>query len=267
MKKLIIISLIILIPVIGISTLYFKIKHESENTKKHNSWSYEGNTGPEFWHSLSDEYTLCSDGTSQSPINIITADTISAKANTLQQKYQNTPLAIINNGETIKIKYNSDSYLKIGASIYKLVQFHFHTPSEHHINGVAHPMVIHLVHTNADGDIAVLAVFIEEGEANSTISTILNNVPDTKHKVVRLDNVEINASDLLPINGSHYQFSSSLTTPPCSENVLWNILKDPITLSKEQIDKFISIMGDNARPIQPLNDRKIILINTDKILE
>jgi carbonic anhydrase len=262
MKKNIIITSL-LAAIIVITTVLITIKDKITKSKSdHMIWSYQGETGPEHWSKLSKKFAICESGKSQSPINIKTNDLIAVESNRLAIDYKPTTLAIVNNGHTIKIYYQSDSYISVGQETYKLKEFHFHTPSEHTINDVNFPMVIHLEHETKDGKITVTAVFVVEGETNSTIAKIIENMPmQAGQKVVKND-VLINASDLLPKQGSFYQLRGSLTKPPCTENVLWNILETPITLSKEQIETFKSVMGHNARPAQDLNDRNVLDIKT-----
>jgi carbonic anhydrase len=138
-----------------------------------------------------------------------------------------------------------------------LKQFHFHHPSEEEIDGKRHDMVAHLVHADQDGNLAVVAVLLEKGQASPLLDELWKSVPPQKEKEVAVDNVQINAADLLPSDHGYYTFTGSLTTPPCSENVTWFVLKSPNTLSEAELSQFAKLYPHNARPVQPLNDRSV----------
>jgi carbonic anhydrase len=262
MKKNIIIAVIAAVAMVVIVSLS-SFKHTlTKKESDHVKWSYQGESGPEHWANLSEKFRICAEGHSQSPVNILTDQLIPVDSNKLRINYQPTPLLMVNNGHTIKIKYKEKSHLTVGENTYRLLQFHFHTPSEHQINGVNHPMTLHLVHGTKDGKLSVVNVFIKEGEENPEIAKIIAHLPKTPMQKVKAEDVLVDASKLLPKKGSFYQLRGSLTTPPCSENVLWNILETPITLSKEQIETFKSVMGHNARPVQDLNDRNVLFVRT-----
>ena len=217
-------------------------------------WSYQGATGADFWADLDPEFEACSLGRSQSPINI----EASAKSNlgSLELNYQDTPLKIVNNNHTIRVDYQPGSNLILDDRQYELLQFHFHQPSEHLIAGKAADMEAHFVHQDrATGDFVVLAVLMFEGKLNRALNRVWNQIPDSDRPKEVSDFI-INASNLLPENvDRYYRYQGSLTTPPCSEIVTWLILKQPVEISKLQIDRFLEIIGNNARPVQPLNDR------------
>jgi carbonic anhydrase len=214
------------------------------------SWSYKGATNPGQWGKISPEFALCNLGKNQSPININNIQKITS-INLLEFKYQPTSLLTINNGNTIQVNYKPGSKIKIKSEEYELLQFHFHTPSEHTINGKQSAMEMHLVHRNLKGELAVVAIIMEEGAANTIINEIILN------SISKNDFASINAADLLPKNKAYFSYTGSLTTPPCSENVKWNVLAEPIQVSKDQIAYFQRSYQFNARPVQPINGRKI----------
>jgi carbonic anhydrase len=219
-------------------------------------WEHTGEKGAENWGNLSPDFRMCSVGEHQSPINL--QSPINAKLNDLQTNYQNSQLDIINNGHTLQVNYPPESTLMINGESFELLQFHFHNPSEHQIEGKPFPLEAHLVHRNKEGKLAVLGVFIKEGRYNSDLKAIVNNLPQQIAEKSLIKDIEINAEQLLPKNRNYYHYSGSLTTPPCSENVSWFVFKEPIELSAQQINKITSIMHDNARPIQPLNQRFLL---------
>ncbi len=219
-------------------------------------WGYIGEQGPENWGKLSPEFSSCDLGTAQSPININSP--IEANLDELEIDYQSSPLRIINNGHTIQVNYQSESVLKLDGETYKLVQFHFHHPSEHKVNSQNFPMELHLVHQNEKGSLAVLGVFLKQGKANKALESIWEVLPEKKGKEQIIPNVEINASELLPTDKEFYRYYGSLTTPPCSEKVNWIVYKKPIEVSVAQVQKFSKLFPLNARPVQNLNRRFLL---------
>jgi len=143
----------------------------------------------------------------------------------------------------------------LGDVPYKLLQFHYHTPSEHAFNGKRYAMEVHLVHKNANGNLAVVGVFIKAGNHNELLQQVLDNISSTVNQTSIIKDVLINAATLLPENRGFFYYNGSLTTPPCSENVNWFVMRNPIEASSEQVNRFAQLIGKNARPLQPLNWR------------
>lgn len=231
---------------------------EAEHAKDHHTahWTYEGDNGPVHWGELSPEFVICKTGKHQSPVDIKESKKAD-KEIAYKVDYKASPLKIINNGHTIQVNYAPGSTIAINGKTYQLLQFHFHHPSEHTFTGKDYPMELHLVHKNDKGELAVVGVFMSEGKENAAIKTIWDNLPDKVNVEKSVPSVNINASELLPQMDSLFVYSGSLTTPPCSEDVSWNIVKSHIEVSKAQIDKFTSVVGKNARPVQPINDRQL----------
>ncbi len=142
---------------------------------------------------------------------------------------------------------------------YKLLQFHFHTPSEEKFDGKPYPLVAHLVHKSAQGQLAVVAVLFKVGKENAALKPVFDKLPPKEGDTLALE--AINLADLLPADPSYYAFMGSLTTPPCSEDVRWQVLKTPVTLSAAQLAAFRKLYKMNARPVQPLNGRKVLLVS------
>jgi carbonic anhydrase len=163
---------------------------------------------------------------------------------------------IINNGHTIQVTCDGLSTLTIGDVVYSLKQFHFHTPSEHHIQGRSFPMEMHLVHRSADGHFAVVAVLYEEKPgAQSIFDRYLEHLPSEKGQRRRRADVTIDINTLLPSNDKAYHYVGSFTTPPCTEDVQWLVLGETVPISPEVIAAFSSRIGPNNRPIQATNGR------------
>ncbi len=229
-------------------------------------WTYHGDDGPESWGVLKDNsghtaFPTCAVGQMQSPVDISGVGT-EEDGQSIDFDYQATPLVVKNNGHTIQVDYSAGSSMSIGGDTYKLLQFHFHTPSEHTVMGEPYPMEGHLVHARGEGDaleLAVVGFLIEEGDHNDALQSIWNVMPATEGKV-EAESVMIDASDLLPDDDAgeeYYAYAGSLTTPPCSEGVRWQVLEKPIEASEAQIAAFQEIFVLNARPVQDLNGREI----------
>ncbi len=229
---------------------------EQKASKKINKteWSYKGDTGPDRWGDLSPEFKLCKTGKKQSPIDI--RETKKEKLPKINFNYEKSKLKVINNGHTIKVKYDKGSYIKYEDKRCDLLQFHFHTPSEHLIKGRAFPMEVHFVHKCDDGNLLVIGVMMKQGKENKTIKDIWAVMPEEVGKSVESD-IKINAKNLLPKKRTYYTYEGSLTTPPCSEGVTWIVMKEGIEVSKSQIEKFRKLYDMNSRPVQPLNDRVV----------
>jgi len=218
-------------------------------------WAYGGHGGPKEWGELDQAFATCKLGKVQSPIDIRGAKAADLPA--IKFDYKPAPLKVIDNGHTIQVNYAPGSTIEVGGTRYELVQFHFHKPSEEKIDGKSYAMVAHLVHKGADGKLAVVAVLLDKGGANPAINAIWKNLPKEKAKEVLAGNVTIDAATLLPGDKGYYAFQGSLTTPPCSEEVRWFVLKTPVKIAESEITAFGKLYPMNARPIQPLNGRAI----------
>ncbi len=221
-------------------------------------WSYEGEAGPAFWGDLSPDFATCGTGLQQSPVDIDDVDE-DDDLRRIRFKYNDTPLVVENNGHTIEVPYESGSSIRIGGDKYRLLQFHFHTPSEHTEGGINAAMEAHFVHINSNSQLAVVGVLIDLGAHNDALAPVFDNMPATEGEV-EVEHEEINARDVLPDDDldEFNTYSGSLTTPPCSEGVRWFVLNERIEVSLEQLEAFEAIFPFNNRPVQPLNDRTIV---------
>ena len=219
-------------------------------------WSYEGREDPRHWGSLDPAFAACKMGHNQSPIDIHNPKLTDLPE--LKMDYKVVPLSIINNGHTIMVNYAPGSTLTVGNKTYSLKQFHFHHPSEELINGKRFDMVGHLVHADADGHLAVVAVLFKAGVSNPLLETLWKNIPSEKDKTVEISTVSLNVEDLLPSQHGYYTYSGSLTTPPCTEGVTWYILKATSSLSNEQLTTIMKLYPHDIRPIQKLNHREVL---------
>ncbi len=218
-------------------------------------WGYEGKGAPGNWGKLKPEFSLCSQGKFQSPVDIL--PTFSADLPELEFDYRHSPLEILNNGHTVQVNFPEGNTLKVDGVVYHLLQLHFHTPSENAVSGRYYPMEIHLVHKTESGQLGVVGVMVEEG-SGAAAEKIWRHLPLRKTRAVTYEDVRVSASELLPGDLRYYRFMGSLTTPPCTEGVNWYVLHEPVSLSKAQIQKFKRAFPVNARPAQPLNSRMIV---------
>jgi carbonic anhydrase len=213
-------------------------------------WGYEGAMGPDRW---GDEFPTCAKGKAQAPLNI--KGPFEKALFSVAPDYKPGQLKIVNNGHTIQVNVPPGSKLRIDSKPFELVQFHFHRPSEEHIDGKPSAMVIHFVHKNDAGRLAVLGVLLKEGNENPGIKALWAHAPDKEGPEIAPEGVMFNPANLLPREYEFYSYEGSLTTPPCTEGVRFFILKSHVNVSREQVDAFP--FKKNARPIQPQNGRAI----------
>jgi carbonic anhydrase len=222
-------------------------------------WSYDGENGPQAWGRLKPEFVQCAVGKRQSPINIEEGATLLGPAEPIEFNYSPSQGSVVNNGHTIQVDVQGENSIVVRGSTFRLVQFHFHTPSEEQIDFRRYPMVAHLVHKNDEGQLAVVAVLLEPapGNGNPVIEKVWTYMPLDTNDRVRLPRESLNLNEILPDDRRYFQFMGSLTTPPCTEGVLWLVLKKPVQLSKAQLRIFTQVYPHNARPTQPLNGRPV----------
>ncbi|MFO1217613.1 MAG: carbonic anhydrase family protein [Burkholderiaceae bacterium] len=217
-------------------------------------WSYEGDTGPEAWAQLKPEFAKCATGSRQSPIDI--RDGIRVELDPVQFDYRPSAFRVIDNGHTVQVNVAAGNSIEVTGRRYELLQFHFHRPSEERIDGRQFDMVAHLVHKDAEGRLAVVAVLLDRGLAHALVQQVWNNLPLERNVEVPA-RAPIDLEALLPRERRYYTYMGSLTTPPCSEGVLWMVMQQPVSISPEQIDVFSRLYPMNARPIQQAAGRLI----------
>ena len=230
-------------------------------------WSYEGDSGPENWGELDPSFSTCKFGLQQSPINIVFSQVKEKKRdNEITIHYRDSPLTLINDGHNIQSNImKTDNRIIFGGKEYRLVQFHFHTPSEHTWDGKNFDMELHLFHQAENGHTLVLSMMIREGSENITLAPMWAALPKEKTEKAIPIKEKINLQALLPLSQTAYFYNGSLTTPPCTENVKWLLFKKSIEMSLQQIQAFRTIFPDNHRPIQPLNNREITLFRVKEV--
>lgn len=226
-------------------------------------WSYTGaDDGPDDWGSLGDgQYELCASGRQQSPIDLTPAAEVAAQA--IEFAYHSAKATIENNGHTVEVKPaagNSISFAD-GEVAYDVKQFHFHAPGEHVVGATSYPAELHIVHTSSTGERAVVGLLLEEGAANPALEPVLANLPATESPATDLGS-EVDMANFLPADRTSYRYPGSLTTPPCDQGVNWIVLKEPVEISADQLDRLEAAVHHNNRPVQPANDRMPIEAGT-----
>ncbi len=220
----------------------------------HRQWSYEGETGPANWARLRADYAACTAGKRQSPIDI--RDGIRVNLEAIRFDYKPMQFRIVDTGHAVQVNLGEGSSLTVMGKRYALQQFHFHRPAEERVNGRSYDMSVHLVHRNDEGQLAVVAVLLEKGADHPLIQTLLDNLP-LEQNTEMAPEVAIDPAMLLPDNRAYWTYMGSLTTPPCTEGVLWMVLKQPVQVASEQVAIFSRVFRSNARPIQAVNGRLI----------
>lgn len=218
------------------------------------AWSYSGANGPEHWGDLDPRFSPAKVGRQQSPIDL--TGPFQSGAETVFYTYQASPLSVTNNGHSIQIDLPPGSSINVGGRRYELLQYHFHTPSEHTTDGGFYEMEMHLVHQNEAGQFTVVGVYFTTGEFHPALGQVWQHMPERAGETITSD-MMVDPSDFLPSARRCVQYDGSLTTPPCTEGVAWIMMLDPIQVSAEQIAQFERIIGVSNRPVQPLNGRTL----------
>lgn len=220
-------------------------------------WSYSGAIGPEHWATLSPEYRLCGSGRRQSPIDL--RDGVAVDQAPIGFDYQPSAFSVLDDGHTIQAQFAPGNALTVMGRRYELQQIHFHHPSEERVDGQAFDMVAHLEHRDAEGRIATLAVLLQAEEdvaPQPVVQAIWAGLPLEKGEALRAQ-ASVDPGQLLPAERGYFAYMGSQTTPPCSEGVLWLVLRQPVRLSRQQLDVFAKLYPMNARPLQPAAGRLV----------
>jgi len=217
-------------------------------------WGYEGAVGPDQWGDLSSEFAICKTGQMQAPIDI-PAKSATQVQSPIKAQYKDTTAELINNGHTIQVSLPNGGGAVLDGVTYKIVQFHLHTPGEEKVDGKTYPFNAHMVHQSADGKLAVIGVFFKVGAESKGLKPILDSMPSSNGSVIL--KTPYDAASLLPKSLAYYSYQGSLTTPGCTEGVTFYILKEPVEMSAFQLKQFQKVFPMNARPVMPLNGRKI----------
>ncbi|MBK8564326.1 MAG: carbonic anhydrase family protein [Saprospiraceae bacterium] len=228
-----------------------------EYPKDSHHWDYQH---ADAWANLCQEFKQCAEGNHQSPIDIETVELKEVPGSGLGFRYHASLVDVQNNGHTIEVDIEEPNSLELSGKSFQLKQFHFHEPSEHRLDGVLFPMEMHLVHADTAGHLAVIGIFIKEGHPNEALDEIWRQMPTHPHEHVHAPHA-LDLAKLFPEGHSFFHYEGSLTTPPCTEGVQWFVLKEPLTLSKQQIETFRRLYHGNNRPVQAANHRAVEVVS------
>lgn len=218
------------------------------------AWGYDGAVAPAEWGDLNEAWAVCATGEDQSPIDFSQMEGSQAVTPTLNWTAA-AAADVVDNGHTIQVNLTNAGTLTLDGTEYNLVQFHFHAGSEHTVNGERYPLEVHFVHVSEAGQLAVIGVLFEEGEAESGLEPVWSNLPEAQGHIPV--GAVIDPAAFLPEDLTAWRYSGSLTTPPCSEGVAWTVMQAPITASAEQIEAFTARYDNNYRPVQQLGERSV----------
>jgi carbonic anhydrase len=221
-------------------------------------WDYQGAAGPAAWGGMKPEFATCNAGQRQSPIDI--RGGLAVDLDPVRFDYQASRFGVVDNGHTVQVNLAPGNAIEVGGKRYELKQFHFHRPSEERIDGRQFEMSLHLVHKDDQGRLAVVGLLFDKGPSHPVLQKVWNNLPLERNEEAPA-RVPLELADLLPTDRRYYTYMGSLTTPPCSEGVLWVVMRQPVTLTQEQIDIFARIYPMNARPVQQASGRRILQSN------
>ncbi|KAJ5263399.1 hypothetical protein N7478_011004 [Penicillium angulare] len=227
----------------------------ADGTVEANSFNYTNLGGPLNWYGLDSANSACSTGKFQSPINIETDEISYAAANSVHfhvPKADNAKFENLGSGLEVVL---TNGTLSANGTSYKLAQFHFHTPSEHRINNEYYPMEVHFVFENTAGAIAVVGFVFELsqfGYSTPLFDSVFAHIDDIATPGTYTKTDQLDFSGLTQHLNSHgiYQYSGSLTTPPCSESVAWFLSTEPLPLNVQSYNAVKHILKYNARYTQ-----------------
>ncbi len=231
-------------------------KHPLHEAEAVHQWGYTASYGPQQWGDLEKDFFMCKEGKNQSPVDIADARAVDKKR--IAFHYFSAGEHVVIKEHAVQVNYRPGSSVTIDGHMYGLRQFHFRTPGETTIAGKRYPMEAQFLHQDKHGNIAILSVMFEEGAENPEITKIVEVLSKEANVAKKLLHTA-NALALLPKDVDYYRYNGSLTTPPCSEGVVWVVFKKPVTASRAQIRRLYDEIGHpNDRPVQPINARVIL---------
>lgn len=218
-------------------------------------WDYEGDRGPESWATLDTGFADCS-GSKQSPIDLTGGTPVTLSG--VFFEYQPVAVEVTDNGHTVHVACEPGSHLRIGEGVFPLLQFHFHTPAEHAVNGGRAPAEVHLVHDGGDGRYVVVGVMLDAGAPGDLgqVRAITDLLPMEEGVT---ESLTFHPGGLLPPNRDVFHYHGSLTTPPCTESVGWYVMATPLRTHESSLVALRAQQGMNARPLQPLGERELLM--------
>lgn len=247
-------------PAHGAAAAAAVVEMPASNTEEHGAsphWGYEAPVDASVWAELSNEFKTCGTGIEQSPIDIDDDELTPSSFEPVGLHWLPFKPGFLNNGHTLQVNTNgAGGYAELGGDRFELLQFHFHHLSEHTLNGDHAQMEVHFVHANSEGKLLVIGAMVALGDANPDIALLWTDIPVSGDEIAL--EAMIDPLNLVPRDHTSYRYAGSLTTPPCSEIVTWNVYTHPVTFSSSQVNAFSSQYHNNARPTQPLNRRYVL---------
>lgn len=223
-------------------------------------WSYQGDTGPEHWAELSTDYSLCTNGKNQSPIDIDPAEAMSARKSGIKFNYGVLqPKGLTHTGKHLQLDVEEGANIALGDKQYALKHLKLHMPSENTLNQRHFPMEIEFVHESADQGVLNVSLMVIPGRENRMLAKLIESLPIKAGETKAVASHALRSLEMKKKLANYYYYSGSMTAPPCREGVRWYIMQEPVTMSAEQQQALKQALGeDNNRPVQPLNARMVL---------
>lgn len=246
--------------------IFFVFSCNRKEQKKENEHSVDNNQEETIFEENSYEHpdgTICY---AQSPINILSFNTDNKGMHNITFNFKDEINAVENLGHTVQLDFKEGSTITVDGETFDFKQLHFHTPSEHLIDGITYPMEMHMVNVLQDQkkeetpQFLVLSILFKMGKESKFINEFINSIPEQENRKLEVIPGKILINDLLiekegePLD-HYYHYMGSLTTPPYTESVRWYVSKHIFNASPKQIKKILQIEGTNARQVQSLNER------------
>ncbi|XP_062172996.1 alpha carbonic anhydrase 7-like [Alnus glutinosa] len=244
---------------------YIATSHEVDDEREFD-YGERSEKGPARWGELHREWSLCKNGSMQSPIDLLDERVeVVSHLGRLQRNYSPSNATLTNRGHDMMLKWDGGAgYIEINGTKYVLKQCHWHSPSEHTVNGQRFALEAHMLHESSDGKISVVGILYKIGRPDSFLSSLMDHlaaITDTREEVIAAGIV--NPKNIKIGSRKYYRYLGSLTVPPCTENVVWTVVKKVRTVSQEQVKLLrVAVHDDaetNARPLQPINRRPVLL--------
>ncbi|KAI3450590.1 hypothetical protein Pfo_007255 [Paulownia fortunei] len=256
-------SFIILVLVLSFACL---TRAQEVDDEREFSYEEDSEIGPAHWGEIRPEWKECNSGRMQSPIDLLNERVeIVSYLGRLKRDYKPSNATLINRGHDMMLRWtDSAGHIQINGTLFQLRQCHWHSPSEHTINGRRFDMEVHLVHESNDNRTAVIGIMYKIGRPDSFLSMMRRDL----EAVAQIRDVEkavglINPELIKFGSRKYYRYIGSLTVPPCTQNIIWTIVRKVRTVTREQVQLIREAVHDesevNARPIQPIHDRSIEL--------
>lgn len=221
-------------------------------------WSYSGDTGPEHWARMNPHWAACGADVPQSPIDI--RDGIAVGLPEIGFDFPPAVLTIRDDGRTIRVVVREGPAIATLGRRFELREIGFHQPAEFRIDGEAFDLSAQLVHRDEQGRAAIVVVLFEIGDESSPRNPVVQTVLDHLPLAIDMPMPVADPADLaalLPADRGYYNFVGSLTAPPCTEGVIWMVMREPLRVPPSQVAIFARVHPGNVRPLQPLAGRLI----------